>query len=90
MVGDTKTIKEFESSPGAWKAFCSTCGSPAYSRVEWDKAGIRVRLGTFLRDVPVDIVAHVWVGSKASWDRITDGLPCYEQGADSRLIDPQP
>ena len=90
VVGETKTIKEFESSPGAWKAFCSTCGSPAYSRIEWDKDFIRLRLGTLPRDVPVDITAHVWVGSKALWDRIADGLPCFEQGADSPFIDPDP
>ena len=89
VIGNTATIKEFESSLGAWKAFCSTCGSPAYSRVDWDKTGIRVRLGTLPRSVPVDIAAHVWVGSKASWDRITDDLPCFERGAEGYLVDPE-
>src|SRR3954471_8286292 len=39
-------VTEYQSSPGAWKAFCSVCGSPLYSRVEWDPDNIRIRLGT--------------------------------------------
>jgi hypothetical protein len=89
VISDVTTVKEFESSPGAWKAFCSTCGSPAYSRVAWDQGGIRVRLGTLARGVDAEIMAHVWVASKASWDRITDGLPCYENGVDGPRLPPE-
>ena len=84
---DMSGITEYQSSPGAWKAFCATCGSSVYSRVDWDPDGIRLRLGTFDRDVEVDVTAHVWVGLKAIWDQITDDLPCYEKGADSPLIE---
>jgi hypothetical protein len=39
-------IREYESSPGAFRAFCSICGSPVFARVTSDPATIRVRLGT--------------------------------------------
>lgn len=82
VLTDTTTIAEYQSSPGAWKAFCSVCGSPAYSRVEWDPDHVRVRLGTLPREAAARITAHVWVGSKAAWDCITDDLPRYMEGAD--------
>lgn len=46
VVRQAAPISEFQSSPGAWKCFCSVCGSPVYSKVEWDAEFIRVRLGT--------------------------------------------
>lgn len=79
LLTSMDTVTEYESSPGAWKAFCSVCGSPCYSRVDWDPDGIRVRLGTIDDDVMAKIVAHVWVGSKAPWDRICDDLPQFDQ-----------
>lgn len=81
VVRQAAPISEFQSSPGAWKCFCSVCGSPVYSKVEWDAEFIRVRLGTLPRDAQVRIVAHVWTGSKAAWDHIADDLPQFEQGA---------
>jgi hypothetical protein len=87
VLTDQSTITEYQSSPGAWKAFCSTCGSPAYSRVERDPEGIRVRLGTLDRDAQPKIVAHVWVGSKAAWDTIHDDLPCYAEAANGSPFD---
>ena len=80
ILAGADTVTEYESSPGAWKAFCATCGSPAYSRVEADAEHIRLRLGTLPRDVEVNIVAHVWTASKAGWDRIADGLPEFPEG----------
>jgi len=75
-------VTEYQSSPGAWRAFCSVCGSPLYARVEWDPDTIRIRLGTLPREIQARIVAHVWVGSMAAWDRIDDDLPRYDRGAD--------
>ena len=49
--------------------------------VEGDPEHIRIRLGTLDRDAVAQIVAHVWVGSKASWDSIGDHLPRYDQSA---------
>jgi hypothetical protein len=79
-------VTEYQSSPGAWKAFCSTCGSPVYSRVEADPEGIRIRSGTLERTSTLVVTAHVWVGSKASWDHIRDDLPCFERGADGPRV----
>ena len=81
VVCDEGTLRHFESSPGARRYFCGTCGSPVFARVDGDPGHVRVRLGTLDREAAVEIVAHVWVGSKASWDSIADDLPCHPQGA---------
>jgi len=81
VVRDEGTLRNFESSPGARRYFCGTCGSPVFARVDGDSDHVRVRLGTLDREAAAEIVAHVWVGSKASWDSIADDLPCHPQGA---------
>jgi hypothetical protein len=43
-------IREYESSPGAFRAFCSRCGSPVSARVLSDPACIRIRLGTLEKE----------------------------------------
>jgi hypothetical protein len=39
-------VREYESSPGKYRAFCCRCGSPLYSRRESEPALRRIRLGT--------------------------------------------
>jgi hypothetical protein len=81
-------ISEYESSPGSRRCFCSRCGSPVFARVAKDPDHIRVRLGTLDREVDAEIVAHVWVSSKARWDRLTWAIPSFERGVDhARLSD---
>mgnify|MGYP003543491364 CR=1 FL=1 len=81
LLTDATTLTEYKSSPNAWRTFCGTCGSPAFARTERDPDAVRIRIGTLSREVQVNIVGHVWVGSKAAWDRIGDELPCFEQAA---------
>src|SRR3954464_10990189 len=39
-------IREFQSSPGKFRAFCSNCGSPLYVYLAATPGVLRVRLGT--------------------------------------------
>lgn len=80
IISQTSPITKYESSPGAWKHFCSTCGSPAYSLVDWDPDHVRIRLGLLQRDAKARVIGHVWAGSKAEWDQISDQLPKLETG----------
>ena len=70
LVDGMDVVREYESSPGANRAFCSRCGSPVFARVKADPEYIRIRLGTLSREAQATITAHVWVGSKASWDQL--------------------
>jgi hypothetical protein len=70
-------IREYESSPGKLRAFCSCCGSPVYSRREDDPATFRIRLGLLDGDPERRSLAHCWVEEKAPWFEITDALPLF-------------
>ena len=57
--------------------FCQDCGSSLF--VEKLQEGlVHVRMGTLDGASPVQPMAHVFVGSKADWFEITDGLPQFE------------
>ncbi len=71
----------FESSPGKRRWFCSRCGSQIISTRDADEHALLLRAGC-IDEAPASTkpVAHGWVGSKASWHRITDDLPQFENG----------
>jgi hypothetical protein len=81
------TLREFESSPGKFRAFCTRCGSPLYARLSEQADVVRIRLGTL--DTPFEKrpTAHTWVSDKANWDPIADGLPQFPQWATKDVLD---
>lgn len=87
VISGMDVVSEYESSPGAHRAFCSRCGSPVFARVEADPEHIRIRLGTLHREAQANVTAHVWVGSKASWDQLVWDAPQYLRGADGPLLE---
>ena len=56
---------------------CARCGSLLFSVVR-DGAFVHVALGTLDGDPGIRPSAHIFVGSKANWFEITDGLPQHE------------
>lgn len=57
--------------------FCRACGSLMWSVVR-DGAYVHVTYGT-LHGAPSKLPeAHIFVGSKAAWERIDDGLPQFD------------
>ena len=66
-------LKAYESSPGRQRCFCKRCGSPLVS-MHSGKVG-EVVIGTVDGDPDMRPSEHIFVGSKAPWFEITDGLP---------------
>ena len=56
---------------------CKACGSLLYSVVR-NGAFVHVAMGTLVDDPAIRPSAHIFVGSKAPWYVITDGLPQYQ------------
>ena len=52
-------LREFESSPGVLRAFCSRCGSPIYSRRKGEPDSYRLRLAATSRDLGDSITARI-------------------------------
>ena len=57
--------------------FCSKCGSTLCGTFEDDVHG--VTLGCINGDPRIEIGQHIFVGSKASWEVIPDGLTTFEE-----------
>ena len=57
---------------------CTRCGSLLFSVVQ-DGARVHVPLGTIEADPGLRPKAHIFVGSKAPWVEITDGLPQFDE-----------
>ncbi len=70
-------IREFQSSPGKWRAFCGACGSPLYSRLDARPEALRLRLGAIDDPPPtLRIDAHIFAGDVPAWSE-TDTAPRY-------------
>lgn len=63
--------------PSAHDAHCGICGSLLYSLVR-NATFVHVTLGTLVDAPSIRPSAHIFVGSKAPWFTITDGLPQYQ------------
>ena len=57
---------------------CARCGSLLFSVVR-DGAFVHVAMGTLEGDPGIRASAHIFVGSKAAWFTITDGLPQFDR-----------
>ena len=57
---------------------CRLCGSLLYSVVR-NGGFVHVALGTLMDGPTIRPSAHIFVGSKAPWFTITDGLPQFEE-----------
>lgn len=88
LLAGRELIREFESSPGKLRAFCSNCGSPVYSRRPAEPEALRVRLGTLDGDPRCRPFAHIWVDAKAPWFDITDALPQHAENAPPAMPPP--
>jgi hypothetical protein len=58
--------------------FCSTCGSTICT--VYNGAVFQVTLGCVNGDPEIEIAQHIFVGSKASWEVISEGLTQFDEG----------
>lgn len=76
ITSGDEAILRFGEGDG-YHASCGRCGSLLYSLVR-DGAYVHVALGTLIDPPTITPTAHIFVGSKAPWDLICDGLPQFE------------
>ncbi len=85
-----ESIREYESSPGKFRAFCGRCGSPIYARLVAQPDWLYIRLGLIGADPGHRAQAHFNVGSKAAWFTVTDELPQYDGDTETDSPETQP
>jgi hypothetical protein len=86
LTSGADTLREYESSPGKFRVFCSRCGSPIYAYVAATPEVLRLRLGSLDTPFTKQPTAHTWVSDKASWEPISDALPQFPQWAPRSVL----
>lgn len=72
-------LAKYDSSKDITKTFCSICGSPLISIIKNSPDVIGIPLGGLEQDPLVRPQGNIFVGSKATWYEINDGLPQYDE-----------
>ena len=70
-------LTSYIGAHGAGKQFCRICGSMLVGIVQGRVHG--VALGCVNGDPDVRLERHIFVGSKAAWEDIADGIPQYDE-----------
>lgn len=75
LVSGEHRITRYRSSAGIVRTFCARCGSSLPGFDESKPHVVDVPLGVLDDDPGVRPACHIFIGSKAPWYEITDGLP---------------
>jgi len=86
MSDPDNLLKEFESSPGKFRAFCSHCGSPLFAYLCKSPDTVRVRLGSLDTPFAEHPKAHTFTSDKALWERIDEHTPQFENWASRDIL----
>lgn len=78
LLGES-LLTSYISCEGFGLQFCSKCGSTLSGIYNGVIHG--VTLGCINGDPQIELGKHIFVGSKASWEIIPQGVPQYEKGA---------
>lgn len=70
-------MTSYVGSHGYGYQFCKACGSTLTLVFKGDVMG--VTLGCLNGDPDIELGMHVFVGSKASWEVIPEGVPQFEE-----------
>ena len=76
LTCDEESISKFRKNEDNVIYFCRHCGSWLFSVVRNGEFA-HVRLGILIYDPSIRPTFHIFVGSKAPWDTICDGLPQF-------------
>lgn len=80
-------LKSYQAPNGTVRRFCSVCGSSMTFAPANDSGElVEFTLGTLSDEPALKPDAHIFVGSKAGWYKITDSLPQFQTDRDSELL----
>jgi hypothetical protein len=79
-------VQEFVTESGFKSHFCSTCGSPVPNRTSNDRA-YWIPVGLLEKTHDLELVAHLYVASRASWDVIADAGEQFDEMPDVEDLD---
>ena len=88
LLSGADTLREYESSPGKLRVFCSRCGSPIYAYLTKSPDVLRIRLGSLDTPFTKRARAHTFVSDKADWEDIEafSSLPQFPEWASKEVL----
>jgi len=84
LVGE-QLLTSFIGDHDAGVQFCSRCGSTLCGVVNGKVHGIT--LGCLNEDPDIQLTRHIFVGSKAGWETISEGVPQFAKHAPGDAVD---
>lgn len=82
LVAGHSLLREFEATPGKFRAFCSHSGSPVYSRRDDLPETVRIRAGTIDNAPDAGVAFHAFADSQADWWPPSPDCPRYPGAVD--------
>jgi hypothetical protein len=79
IVAGEAELRRYRSSAPIERTFCGICGARLTVRFDGMSDAVWVSLAAFDDDPGVRPGAHMFVGSKAGWEEIADGLPQFTE-----------
>ncbi len=79
----SELLTSYESQAGFGLQFCSKCGSTLCGTHNGEVHG--VTLGCLNENPKIEIGYHIFVGSKASWELLPEGIATYEEGVPNNV-----
>ena len=82
VVRGREALVSFTSTPGNHRWFCGRCGCHIYMSVDDIPAELYYWAGSLDDGMapghPTEKECHIFMGSKACWDRLDDALPAHD------------
>jgi len=79
LISGANDIASYQSSPEITRTFCKRCGSTLQFIRSTRPDRFSLALGTLDDDPGVQVLGHIFVGSKAPWFEIADDLPQHAE-----------
>ena len=79
-------ISDYVTDTGFKSQFCSMCGSPL-PNLTGDDSAYWVPVGLLEDSAEIELVAHLFVGSRAAWDVVAAGAEHFDEMPDSEALD---
>lgn len=79
FIKGEELLTKYKNNEKGDKYFCSACGSPIMAKFHAKPDKIRIRLGTISGNTNEKPEAHIFVKSKANWEKIGDDLPQHDE-----------
>lgn len=92
-LSGTANVTGYRASPSFERCFCRTCGGKVYAYEDSEADLMYLSVAAIDGGVhpghPPGSECHIYVGSKAEWETIGDGLPQYPKASPDEILTEQ-